>query len=131
VTRRPPTARHFLGQRVRQAYDDFAQPARLAVELALLPLLLGIARRPRLLTAVTAGTVALAELGRLRAGGGRVYPRTAALWAPLWLAERSVCVWLAVGSRLRGGARYRGARVRLAAHSMRSLRRRMRSSRNA
>ncbi|WP_161604977.1 glycosyltransferase, partial [Cellulomonas massiliensis] len=34
VRRRPPTARHFWSQRTRQAYDDLAQPARLAVEAA-------------------------------------------------------------------------------------------------
>ena len=37
VARRPPTARHFLSQRVRQAYDDFARPARLAAALATAP----------------------------------------------------------------------------------------------
>ena len=30
VRRLPPTARHFAAQRVRQAYDDFAIPARMA-----------------------------------------------------------------------------------------------------
>jgi hypothetical protein len=124
VVRRPPTARHFLGQRVRQAYDDFAQPARLAAELTLLPLGLLTIRRPRVLMGALLAVVAFAEAGRRRAGGPAIYPRTAALWAPLWLAERALCVWLAVGSRLRGGVRYRGARVRLAAHSVRSLRRR-------
>jgi hypothetical protein len=123
VARRPPTARHFLGQRVRQAYDDLAQPGRLAAELAVLPLLLTLLRRPSRLAAAAIAAVALAEVGRRRAGGRRVYPPTAALWAPLWLAERAVCVWLALGSRARGGVRYRGARVRLAAHSVRSLRR--------
>jgi hypothetical protein len=129
VVRRPPTARHFVGQRVRQAYDDFAQPGRLAAELAVLPLALAAARRPRVLALGALGVVALAEAGRRRAGGRRIYARTAALWAPLWLAERAVCVWLAVGSRLRGGVRYRGRRVRLAAHSMRSLTRRMQHAR--
>src|SRR5690242_11282578 len=37
VRRLPPTARHFAGQRVRQAYDSLGQPPRLALELALLP----------------------------------------------------------------------------------------------
>ena len=37
VARRPPGSRHFVKQRVRQAYDDFAQPRRLVAELALLP----------------------------------------------------------------------------------------------
>ncbi|KGM02175.1 glycosyltransferase, partial [Cellulomonas cellasea] len=39
VARRPPTARHFAGQRVRQAYDSLGQPARLVAELALAPAL--------------------------------------------------------------------------------------------
>lgn len=124
VVRRPPTARSFVGQRVRQAYDDLAQPARLLAELAVLPLALLALRRPRALALGAAGVVTLAEVGRRRAGGSRAYPATAALWAPLWLTERAVCVWLALGSRLRGGVPYRGARVRLAAHSVRSLRRR-------
>lgn len=127
VPRRPPTARHFAGQRVRQAYDDFAQPVRLAAELAVLPAIVAAVagRRPgrlRVLLAGVAAVVALAEVGRRRAGGARVFPRTAALWAPLWLAERVVCVWLAVGARLRGGVRYSDGRLRRAAHSVRWLR---------
>ena len=34
VARKPPTAEHFLTQRVRQAYDDFAMPLRLFAFLA-------------------------------------------------------------------------------------------------
>ena len=37
VRRIPSSAEHFWSQRVRQAYDDFALPARMTVELALLP----------------------------------------------------------------------------------------------
>ena len=131
VGRRPPTARHFLGQRVRQAFDDLAQPARLVVEAALAPavvLLAVLARRPRTrraarsgLVLLTAGAVGLAEVGRRRAGGVSVYPRTAALWAPFWLAERAVCVWLALVHRARGGVPYGGQRIRVAAHSVRRL----------
>jgi hypothetical protein len=120
--RRPPTLRHFVGQRVRQAYDDLAQPLRLAVELAVLPAAVWAGRRPVRLLAGAAAVALLAEAGRRRAGGTRFFPATAALWAPLWLAERSVCVWLAVLARLRGGVRYRGRRVVLAAHSVRTLR---------
>lgn len=115
VPRRPPTGRHFRSQRVRQAYDSFAQPGRLAVELAVLPAALLVARRPRLLAAGAAAVVGLAELGRRRDGGAGQFPATAALWAPVWLAERAVCVWIAAGSRLRGGVPYRGRRLRLAA----------------
>ena len=125
VPRRPPTARHFRGQRVRQAYDSFAQPGRLAVELAVLPaVLLAVARRrPGALLAGVAGVVGLAEVGRRRAGGAAVFPADAALWAPLWLGERAVCSWLAVLARLRGGVPYRDRRLPLAAHTPRQLRR--------
>lgn len=132
VPRLPPTTRHFLGQRVRQAYDDLAQPARLVAEAALGPAVLALAaltRRPatrraagRGLALLVAGSVGLAEVGRRRAGGAQVYPRDAALWAPLWVAERAVCVWLALGHRARGGVPYGGQRIRVAAHSVRRLR---------
>lgn len=123
VVRRPPEVGHFLRQRVRQAYDDFAQPARLAAELAVLPLALASLRRPGRLLAAVLAVVALAEVGRRRAGGRRLFPATAALWAPAWLAERAVCVWLAVGARLRGGVRYSDGRLRRAATPLRTLRR--------
>nr|WP_236646936.1 glycosyltransferase family 2 protein [Micromonospora acroterricola] len=132
VRRLPPDAAHFRGQRVRQAYDDLAQPARLLTSLAVLPALAAAvaARRPGLLLGAAAGTVALAELGRRRAGGDAVFPRSTALAAPLWLLERGTCGWLAVGQRLVfGGVRYAGGRVRRAAHSERTLRRRLRATR--
>ena len=116
VARRPPTATAFLGQRVRQAYDDFAQPGRLALELSVLPLLSAIAaRRPGALAAAAGVVIAAAERGRRRHGGTRVFPCSAALWAPLWLAERSICIWLATVERARGGVHYRGARLKAAA----------------
>ncbi|MGC1209687.1 MAG: hypothetical protein WA890_00225, partial [Micromonospora sp.] len=68
---------------------------------------------------------AVAELGRRRAGGARVFPAHTALAAPLWVLERGVCSWLALGRRLRGGVPYAGALVREAAHSTRVLRRRV------
>jgi len=135
VGRLPPTTDHFLGQRVRQAYDDLAQPLRLAVEAALGPVVLvlgALSRRPgtrsvgrRGLGLLGLGAVGLAELGRRRAGGAHVYPAGAALWAPLWLAERAVCVWLALVHRVRGGVPYGGQRIRVAAHSVRRLRTRV------
>jgi hypothetical protein len=126
VARRPPTARHFAGQRVRQAYDSFATPGRLAAELAVLPALAVAARRGRFRRAgavLALATVALAEVGRRRAAGRTVFGRTAPLWALPWLAERSVCSWLAVARRLGGGVPYAGRRLRTAAHSTRQLRR--------
>jgi len=122
VPRDPPQPRRFAEQRVRQAYDELARPAHLAAELAVLPVAVLGGRRAVLALAV--GAVALAEAGRRRGGGRGWYPATSALWAPLWVGERAVTSWLAVGCRLaRGGVRYRDGRLRTAASSPRSLRR--------
>ncbi|MEU8213150.1 glycosyltransferase [Micromonospora sp. NPDC049044] len=127
VRRLPPDAAHFRGQRVRQAYDDLAQPARLLTALAVLPAVAAAvaARRPALVLAATTGVVALAEMGRRRAGGTAVFPAATALAAPFWLVERGVCGWIAVAERfLLGGVRYGDTRIRRAAHPTRALRRR-------
>jgi hypothetical protein len=111
VGRMAPTARHFWGQRVRQAYDDFGQPGRLICELSLLPLILLLARWPVALAIFACTACGVAECGRRRDGGRAVFPPTLAMWAPAWVLERAVCVWLAVGTRLRGGIRYAGVRI--------------------
>ncbi|MGC4854532.1 glycosyltransferase [Micromonospora sp. DT4] len=120
VRRLPPDAAHFRGQRVRQAYDDLAQPARLLTALAVLPALTAAvaSRRPRLLLGTTAiVVVALAEAGRRRAAGAAVFPPSTSLAAPLWLLERGICSWLALSQRLLlGGVRYGDTRIRRAAH---------------
>ncbi|MGC5334228.1 glycosyltransferase [Micromonospora sp. DT62] len=129
VRRLPPETAHFLGQRVRQAYDDLAQPARLVTSLAVLPALAAAVatRRPRLLLGAAVTTVVLAEAGRRRGGGAAVFPPATTLAAPFWVLERGVCGWLAVGRRLLlGGVRYGGGRVRRAAHFDRTLRRHLR-----
>ncbi|MGI5523330.1 glycosyltransferase [Micromonospora sp. CA-259024] len=129
VRRLPPDAAHFRGQRVRQAYDDLAQPARLLTALAVLPALAiaVAARRPALVLGAATSIVALAELGRRRAGGTAVFPPATALAAPVWLLERGVCGWLAVAQRfLLGGVRYGDTRISRAAHPTHTLRRRLR-----
>jgi hypothetical protein len=125
VHRLPPTARHFLAQRVRQAYDELARPWRLAAFLSVVPgtAIALAARRPRSLLAVSVCLVGAAELGRRRAGGQTVFPASASLFAPLWVAERGVCSWLALGARVRGGVRYRDTRLRRAATPSSRLRR--------
>jgi hypothetical protein len=131
VPRLPPSAAHFRGQRVRQAYDDFALPARMALWLAIPPLLaVAVARRrPALPMALGLVSVAIAERGRRRAGGRRVFPPSTSLMAPLWVLERGACSWLALDRRLRcGGVRYAGSQIRRAATSERGLRRGSRRS---
>jgi hypothetical protein len=123
VARRPPNTRHFLSQRVRQAYDDFAMPARLGAFLASGPLAATLLRRGRghWLIAEALAAVAVAETGRRRAGGAGRFPLSGSLLAPAWIAERSLCSWLALWARLRGGVRYREGRLPHAATPMRQL----------
>lgn len=129
VRRRPPDVRRFWGQRVRQAYDDAAQPPRMALFLAVPPALAAAARWPKPGAAAVAlgaaATIALAEAGRRRAGGAGVFPASATLFAPIWVLERGACGWLALAARFcRGGIGYAGRRIRRAAHSRRELARR-------
>jgi hypothetical protein len=112
VDRRPPTTAWFWRQRVRQGYDELARPWHLVWQLTLLPVAVLGGRRA--VVALAGAATLVAEVGRRR-GGRAGFPRTAALWAPAWLAERAVSSWLAVIAWLRGGVRYRGHRVRLAA----------------
>lgn len=125
VGRLPCSARHFFRQRVRQAYDDFAQPPRLALELSLLPTALLLGRRYGASGCAAAGAVVvgLAELGRRRRGGREVFPPSAALWAPAWLCERAVTIWLALLRRLTGGVPYAGSKLVKAGNPLRVLRR--------
>ena len=130
VRRLPPTSAQFLGPRVRQAFDDMAQPLRLVVELAVLPsVVLAVARRrARLVAAGVAGLMAVAEKGRRRAGGRAYFPPSCVLFVPAWLAERAVCVWVSLAQVLfLGGCRYRGRVMHLAATSTRQLQRRLAS----
>lgn len=117
VERRPPETAHFVSQRVRQAYDEWARPGRLAAQLALFPAAMLLYRRdPRLLLAAAAAAVAAAEIGRRKEKGATAFPASSALWAPAWLAERAVTSWMAVGTRLLfGGVRYRNTRLKHAA----------------
>lgn len=127
VRRRPPITRHFLSQRIRQAYDELARPGRLAFQLTLLPLLSGLAAAGHWLALGlgAAAAVAVAETGRLRADGRSVFPARASFWAPVWLIERALTSWLALGARIFfGGVRYGGSRLCRPASSMRELRQR-------
>jgi hypothetical protein len=124
VARRPSTTRHFWSQRLRQAYDELARPARLVTQLAVLPLaILGAMTIGALPIAAGAlAIVAVAEMGRRRAGGTRVFPMSASFLALAWVTERAIFSWLALASRLvLGGVPYRGTVLRHAATPVRVL----------
>ncbi len=126
VARRPPSSKHFWGQRTRQAYDDFAIPARMALWLSVVPGLTAalIRSRPKPALSAAGAAIMLAEHGRRRSGGKDVFPAISSWLAPVWIVERGVCAWLAVLQRLRfGGVRYGDSVIRVAAHSHRQLRR--------
>jgi glycosyl transferase family 2 len=129
VRRRPPTLARFLEQRPRQAYDDWAQPFRFAAFLATAPVAVAVARRrPALLAAGAASIVLVAGIGRIRRGGRRVFDPVSPFLAPLWVAERAVLSWQALGRRvLGGGCPYAGTVIRRAATPPRELRRRFRT----
>jgi len=116
VRRIPPTTRHFFGQRVRQAYDEFARPHRLVANLAILPVALGlVATRRRHVLVGALAVVAAAEAGRRRSNGRCWFPATSSLLAPFWLIERGLCTWAAVWCRLTGGVRYGSGKLIIAA----------------
>lgn len=127
VLRHPSTTRHFWSQRVRQAYDEIARPARMASQLLVLPLTVGLAITGHWL-AIALGATAItlvAELGRRRERATRVFPVSTPFFAPLWVFERAVCSWLALGARIfLGGVPYRGKILHSAATPMRVLRQR-------
>ena len=130
VARRPPSTAHFLSQRVRQAYDEWSRPARYAGQLALLPggLLAGVQFGLTPLAAAVVVAICVAEVGRRKASGTRVFGAGSALWGPAWICERAVTSWLAFGMRLRGGVRYRSGRIKHAATPLRELKRQMSGS---
>jgi hypothetical protein len=127
VRRLPPDTGHFLSQRVRQAYDEFALPGRLIAFLSVVPLTIAALARRRLgaLVAAELSLVALAERGRRRAGGRLYFPPSTSWFAPAWVLERGICMWLALGRRiLMGGVPYGAGVIRRAASSRRRLRQR-------
>jgi hypothetical protein len=126
VRRLPPSTRHFIAQRPRQAYEDFAIPARMAIWLAIMPTLLVSRRRKTVFSVLVVGAITTAEGGRRRSGGREVFPLVGTTLAPAWLLERSICAWLAVLARLKdGGLRYRDTVIFTAANSTRTIRRRI------
>lgn len=121
IKRRPSDLLQFIAQRVRQSYDSFAQPGRLLGEMSILPALYATSMMPISAPLPFVAAIVVAEIGRRRHAGTSVYPASAALWAPFWLVERGVCVWVAALMRLCGGMPYSGHRIRDAGSSVRAI----------
>lgn len=115
IPRRPPSLAKWREQRVRQAYEDLGLPLKTALFAGLVPVgvtlaaTAGVAWAAGYAGAVALAAVALAATGRRGRAARRAYPLSAALLAPLWVAERAVTVHRALAARLvRGGWPYGG-----------------------
>jgi hypothetical protein len=109
---------------VRQAYDEFARPWRLAAGLAVIPALVvgWLFFGTITLDAFVVLAMASAAAGWVRAGAWRYFSALAILAAPLWILERGFCSWLALCERLWfGGVRYGGSVIVNAASPRREL----------
>jgi hypothetical protein len=106
VRRLPPPLAEWIGDRPRQADDDFSLPVKSAFFFALLPIALLLAAFGGFRAvggyggAIAFGALALALRGR--AGAKPFFPLRACLAAPLWVLERSVSVYWALLRKLRG-----------------------------
>ena len=106
VRRQPVPFREWLATRARYANDDFELPIKSAFFFALVPLLVllsvlgGIRLAGSYAGIIAAASIGLAIRGRL--GATSVFPLRACLFAPLWVAERSVSVYWALAQKLRG-----------------------------
>ena len=124
VARRPPSVEHFVSQRVRQAYDEFARPARLVAALAVLPAVVAGWALAGFMVPIGLALLAIAcaAIGWLRAGAYRYFSLLAVFAAPFWMIERAVCAWLALYERCAfGGVRYGDSILRAAASSAEEL----------
>ena len=100
ILKHPPTFRKWLEQRPRQAYEDFVMRAKTAF-FALLPFICaliwfvaGWRWLLAFLIAVAGGAVIAAARG-LGDGASRFFSPSLCLYAPLWVAERTLSTFRA------------------------------------
>lgn len=118
ILRRPPLLNKWFEQRPRQAYEDFVMKEKTILFLSLLPvsLLLGMTGKRKALgmmsLLLSVGVVGLALLGR-KGKADRFFPAYTSLYAPLWMLERSISVYIALYWRFcKGGYPFGGVLVR-------------------
>jgi hypothetical protein len=120
-----PTVKHFWSQRIRQAYDDHAQPFRWLFFICLLPLTIILAQRSiGFIPLIIVASIIIAEIGRRKSGGKNVFYPISSFFAPVWLMERGICSWLALGQKLyKGGCLYGNVIIPRAANPISKIRR--------
>jgi hypothetical protein len=127
IRRLPPSAKHFWSQRVRQAYDDYAQPARLGFFILLMPVSIALATYSLWFIVIQViAAILIAEIGRRRFGGTQVFSAKCSFFSPIWLLERGICTWIALLQKLlRGGVVYNHSVIKVAANPIWKIRRRL------
>lgn len=116
VLRKPAERKKWLEQRPRQAYEDFVMKKRTAFFLSMIPvhlllLLFGKKRAAGFLALVIAA-VLIAKAGEGRGNGAKKFlPFRAIFFAPLWVLERSISVYLAVFWKIYKGGYPFGDRI--------------------
>ena len=110
VRKNAPPFRKWLEQRARQAYEDFPLRVKTIIFASVLPLALlawalgGFKAFSFFVVVLGAGSMTLAVLGRARGGARDFFPRRACAFAPLWIVERALSTYWAIGwFLLRGG----------------------------
>ncbi|MDQ3877714.1 MAG: glycosyltransferase family 2 protein, partial [Actinomycetota bacterium] len=87
-----------------------------------------VKRRSGPLLVGAAVAVGVAEKGRRRAGATAYFPPSTSLFAPLWLTERAITSWAALGARFfLGGVPYARTVLRKSATPVGELRSRFRN----
>ena len=110
VRKRPPTLRKWIEQRPRQAYEDFGLRLKTILFFALpLAFLLigpsfGLTGLAIFLGAIALCSIILAGKGWMRGRARQYFPMSTIFFAPLWIIERSLSTYWALGWYLvRGG----------------------------
>ena len=116
VRRLPPTTARFLNSAFARRTTTWRNPPGWRSSWCSGRRLDGGAASTWGFLAAAVASVLVAQVGRLRHGGNRVFDRVSPFFAPFWMVERACLVWLAVFRRFsRGGCTYAGGVIRRAA----------------
>jgi hypothetical protein len=117
VLKRPPAFRKWIEQRPRQAYEDFNMRAKTLLFMSLLPIAIalgfihGMHGALLFFAFVSVSAVLLACRGMWRDKAYQFVPAYVILYAPLWVLERALSVYLALYWRMVHGGYPFGERL--------------------